>query len=296
MNCSFCFNAGITKSDDITVEVFRRLAGILAHAGVREIDILGGEPTLHSSIEEIVRAACGEGLAVSLSSNGSRVPVMMELLDAFGDSCSLGVSLNGAEIDSPLDAFLTVHKPLVKSLYRETAGSNESISAILSKGIRKYYLIYPDIIAGNRKHSIPFQQFHHAIETLRKSVPNTEPVYCSGFLPDAATYPGLLAARCSAGVTKLGILPDGSVFPCNLFFGMEEFYLGNILHDRFELIWNSPKLHFFRGFAKNRCPVSHCRLHAECHGGCPAHSVKYYGSLNGPDPRCAQLPLSLPLR
>lgn len=41
--------------------------------------------------------------------------------------------------------------------------------------------------------------------------------------------------RCDAGVKKIAIMPDGSVFPCNLFAGFEEFRLSN-----FVLVFNLP--------------------------------------------------------
>ena len=34
--------------------------------------------------------------------------------------------------------------------------------------------------------------------------------------------------RCDAGIEKIAVMPDGSVFPCNLFAGFKEFRLGNI--------------------------------------------------------------------
>ena len=111
-------------------------------------------------------------------------------------------------------------------------------------------------------------------------------VYCSGFLPDTVTYPDLASVRCPAGTTKLGVLPDGSVYPCNLLFGRPEFLLGNILTDPFEAIWNHTSLAFFRKFTQNRCPRRDCRLHVECHGGCPAQSLLLTGDLDAPDPRC----------
>jgi radical SAM protein with 4Fe4S-binding SPASM domain len=111
-------------------------------------------------------------------------------------------------------------------------------------------------------------------------------VYCSGFLPDIEHYPELSQTRCPAGTTKLGVMPDGSVYPCNLFFGKKEFFLGNILTDPFESIWSHEVLAFFRSVTENPCLVRHCTVRSECHGGCPAHSLFITGDLAAPDPRC----------
>ncbi|HXX57581.1 MAG TPA: radical SAM/SPASM domain-containing protein [Thermodesulfovibrionales bacterium] len=286
MSCSFCFNAGLKEIGDMPAEDFRKMARILAHSGIREIDFLGGEPTLHSGIEEMADIALSLGLKTSVSSNGSRIPVAKRLIDAFGDACVLGISLNDGRSNSELDEFLSDSRPLVKSLYRKIGGLEQRIKSVLEKTHGKFYLIYPDIISGNREDSLPFHEFYDAISTTQRTMPAVEPVFCSGFLPESMRYPELSMTRCSAGVTKLGIMPDGSVFPCNLFFGMGEFYIGNIFTDGFADIWNSPKLSFFRRFEENRCSLKDCNLHAKCHGGCPAHSMKFYGTLDGPDPRC----------
>jgi radical SAM protein with 4Fe4S-binding SPASM domain len=81
-------------------------------------------------------------------------------------------------------------------------------------------------------------------------------------------------------------MPDGSVYPCNLFFGFEEFLLGNIFTDPFEEIWGHRQLSFFRTFSGNKCPRKDCELHHRCHGGCPAHSYAHFGKRSAPEPRC----------
>jgi len=288
MTCSFCFNDNIGKTDDMAVQDFKKMAGTVARAGVREIDILGGEPTLHGNIVEMVSIASNQGLKVSLSSNGSNMPVARKLVKAFGDDCILGISVNQGRVNREIGEFLAECRPVVKALYRGKGCFRQQIRSILRRTHGKFYLIYPDIIAGNRADSLPFGEFRERVFHTKRMIPDVEPVYCSGFLPDSALYPELSETRCPAGVTKLGILPDGSVFPCNLFFGMKEFCIGNILTDSFGTIWNSQKLRFFRRFRENHCPVAGCELHESCHGGCPAHSMKFYGKLDGPDPRCAE--------
>lgn len=288
MSCSFCFNAGLKKTADMPMDEFRKLTEVLALTRISGIDVLGGEPTLHSDIEEMIALARAYGLKVTLSSNGRRLPVARRLVDAFGDVCILGISLNNGEVNRELREFLAERRPVVKALYRKIGDLEPQIKSVLQKTHGKFHLIYPDIIAGNEADSLPFDEFYDGISVTRRTVPGIEPVYCSGFLPDSTQYPELSLTRCPAGVTKLGILPDGSTFPCNLFFGMEEFCLGNILTSKFEDIWNSPKLDFFRRFSQNHCPLDDCKHHETCHGGCPAHSLKFYGELDGPDPRCVE--------
>jgi len=286
MSCPFCFNAGLGVIDDMEVEEFREMVSVLSRRGVTSVDVLGGEPTLHKKIEELIGSALEARLKVTMSTNGSEILVMKRLMDTFGKACGLGVSVNGEGITGNLESFITGYKTPVKSLFHDGEKLPSMIQTIVSKGVDEYYLIYPDISPDTRDYTIPFQRFHERIGELRRSLPEISPVYCSGFLPDAETYPELLHTRCAAGVTKLGVMPDGSVYPCNLFFGVREFYLGTILSDGFDDIWSSTKLDFFRHFEKNSCHVKDCPLHARCHGGCPAQSLKWYGRIDAPDPRC----------
>jgi radical SAM protein with 4Fe4S-binding SPASM domain len=285
MNCSFCFNNGLEATGDIGVDEFRDMVSAISGAGVESIDVLGGEPTLHIEIEDLVRIALEAGLKVTMSTNGSRIRTMERLLNTFGKDFKLGVSVNGA-LPEGLDDFLKAYKPNVKSLFREGPELLSLIRMILSKGVEEYYVIYPDVLPGNREAPIPFRRYHETVGGLDMSMPEVHPVYCSGFLPDAGAYPELLHARCPAGVTKLGIMPDGSAYPCNLFFGNSEFYLGNILSSGLEDIWGSPGLDFFRRFEGNSCPVKNCLLHTRCHGGCPAVALKWFARIDAPDLRC----------
>jgi radical SAM protein with 4Fe4S-binding SPASM domain len=286
MSCSFCFNAGLGVIDDMEVEEFREMASVLSRRGITSVDVLGGEPTLHKKIEELIGIALEAALKVTMSTNGTQIRVMQRLMETFGKGCGLGISVNGEDITENLESFIISYKPPVKSLFREGEELPSMIQTMVSKGVDEYYLIYPDISPDTREYAVPFQRFHERISELRRNIPEICPVYCSGFLPDAEMYPELLCSRCAAGVTKLGIMPDGSVYPCNLFFGMREFYLGNILSNGFDDIWSSAKLDFFRRFEKNNCPERSCILHAQCHGGCPAQSLRWYGRIDAPDPRC----------
>jgi radical SAM protein with 4Fe4S-binding SPASM domain len=160
------------------------------------------------------------------------------------------------------------------------------VQDIIALKPRKFYLIYRDALDRSDLHeTVPFHQFVSIVEE-QFSPSQAGMVFCSGFIPDSVNYPELAQVRCPSGTTKLGILSDGSVYPCNLFFGKKEFLLGNILTDPFESIWNHPTLAFFRAVVENTCPKTTCKLHARSHGGCPAHSIAYTGTLSTTDPRC----------
>ncbi len=252
--------------------------------GVRTIDIIGGEPTLHPQIVPMVQGAVQRGLNVNLSTNGSNT-VVLDNLPGTDDKVAVGISINDRETLDRLAGFVHKNKVVVKSVFHPSM-DEAFIHDILALRPKKFYLIYRDSLDRSDLHeTVPFHQFMSVVEE-RFNSPHIGTVFCSGFIPDGANCPKLSQVRCPAGTTKLGILPDGSVYPCNLFFGKKDFLLGNILTDPFASIWNHTVLAFFRAVAENSCPETTCVLHSSCHGGCPAHSFAHTGDLNAPDPRC----------
>jgi len=109
----------------------------------------------------------------------------------------------------------------------------------------------------------------------------------TGFVAASAFYKygSRTQVRCDAGFTKIALMPDGSAFPCNLFFGFNEFRLGNIFKDDYKKILDNPVLEKLRRFQGNQCTLT-CGHHSTCTGGCPAHCFFSHGSLDFADPRC----------
>ncbi len=283
-SCDFCFNRSMPSVPDMSLQDCLAMFDRLKVVGVRTIDIIGGEPTLHPHLIDIVHMASQRGLNVNISSNGTNEAVLEELLKS-GSNISIGISINDRDALERLAGFVQKTGVVVKSVYRPLM-DEAFIHAILALKPKKFYLIYRDALDRKDLHAIvPFHQFVSVTEK-QFNPPQIGTVFCSGFIPDCMSYPELAQVRCPAGTTKLGIMPDGSVYPCNLFFGKKEFLLGNILTNPFEPIWNHDALSFFRANAENSCPDTTCGLHTRCHGGCPAHGFAYTGTLSAPDPRC----------
>lgn len=77
-NCSFCFagsrvNVRKGAADDnrhMSREKLRRIMGFLSSSGDMQLRLLGGEPTLHPEVIEIVQEALEKGFYVHVFSNG----------------------------------------------------------------------------------------------------------------------------------------------------------------------------------------------------------------------------------
>ena len=280
------------------------LIEILGKTGVREIDILGGEPMLVPWMMDFVKYAAGSGISLNISTNGSRPDVLNEIAEARTGSLNVGFSilgfcethnaLTGVDTFSRAIAGLRLmiaagKKPVAKTvLLRENIQEICELAAYLAGcGLEKYYLLHEDIIGRqdlSASFSFPeFWNFYSKVRADMEGLLDIGFVAASGFYK----YGPHSRNRCDAGVTKLAIMPDGSAFPCNLFSGFGEFFLGNIFTDGIEKIWSNPVLENFRKHDGNkRCGRNNCSHYLTCRGGCPAHCYYFYGSLDMPDPRC----------
>jgi radical SAM protein with 4Fe4S-binding SPASM domain len=284
--CGFCFSKGMSHMPDTPLASLEKLVKDLAGNGVREIDILGGEPTLYFGIERLIKAAAENAVHVFLSSNGSDPAALDRLGDRFGSALTVGISLNKEEIPPALGEFILRSKPLLKSVCRRGTSLPRSVERYLDAGMR-FFLLFMDAISDNDlKECMPFYEYRELLDRLRQDHPQAAGVYCSGFI--LSDNEPVSAMRCPAGSTKLSVLPDGSVYPCYLLFRHEEFRLGNIFEDAFRSIAENPVLDFFRTFRGNSCTRRECAFFQECRGGCPAVSLSITGRLDGPDPRCSR--------
>ena len=83
--------------------------------------------------------------------------------------------------------------------------------------------------------------------------------------------------RCSAGIKKISICPDGSIYPCDSFVGVKEMILGNIFNNEVNL------KNFSCLNVDKRSPCLNCKIKYICSGDCYYNSYIKSGQLNIPD-------------
>ena len=287
-SCRFCFNRNLPSLKDIDVNDFNSILLILKNLGIDHMDMLGGEPSLHPDLMQLIDLIDHNGLRTTISTNGTNVNLLTAISETYPKkTVRIGVSLNSEKLSHDLHTYIITYKPIIKSVYSKQRTLLKSCKAFIGIPGIEFFLLYRDIMnQDDVKHSVPFYSFYHDILKLKKTLGNIDGVFCSGFIPDSNRYPELEFVRCPAGTTKLSLLPNGDMYPCYLFFQFTEFRLGNILLDDFNAIWQHPILNHFRTFNKNNCPKTSCSLFRSCHGGCPALSYIFYNTLNAPDLRC----------
>jgi len=289
----------------MTLEGALRLADILSGSGIGEIDIMGGEPTLLAWMPDFLEAVSKKGMSLNLSTNGGNTDMVLRLAELDPGRVHIGVSLEGstaeeherltfshnfrAAVDSIAGLVALKCDPVVKTVVsKETVRFiPQIVDLIRNIGVKRYYLIHMDIIGRDRRlaeYALSYTSFRAFYEEIRQNNPDIGifKVNASCFNKEALPE----GVRCAGGVNKLSVMPDGSVYPCNLFHRIGGFNLGNILRQDLLKIWQDPRLDLFRDIDPGSCHVVSCSNRPSCTGGCPAHGYFFHEKPDGPDIRC----------
>jgi radical SAM protein with 4Fe4S-binding SPASM domain len=289
--CSFCFNRGLAAVEDLSPGDFERILDVLAAAGVGTVDLLGGEPTLHPHLAELLAALARRGMRTTVSTGGGGDLGPLERAGEPGDGAPVrvGVSVNSASVPGLLRDFIARRRPMVKSVCTRDWRVTTVVEEHLRRPGAEFFLLFMDALApDDLRAALTFPEYAARLRAAQREHPAVRGVFCAGFIDDPAGTPLPVGVRCPAGTTKLSVLPDGSVYPCYLLFRRPEFRLGNLLTDPFEAIWSHPALEVFRTGRGSACPRRECPYHGKCRGGCPAASLLVAGDLAAPDPRCVR--------
>lgn len=304
-SCAFCFNGRMAShGGDMIYDNALRLIDTALEHGISSIDIMGGEPFLLEWMPQFISIALDRGMGVNVSTNGSLPDTLRELRGLSGQALQVGISIEGASpathaaltgsdnFHLALESIRTLQsigfKPIAKTVVnRRNITELDGIAELLKHlGVRRYYLIHMDALGPDKGcltySYTEFIEIHQGLSASCKDIAIGK-VHASCF--DREGLGGML--RCAGGTRKLLVMPDGSVYPCNLLVSVEGFKMGNIFHDPYDTIINSKALWPLKEFNPgNHCVLSDCGNHQNCTGGCPAHIYSYGLSINSTDPRC----------
>jgi radical SAM protein with 4Fe4S-binding SPASM domain len=319
-NCSFCFNSSTLKRGtavergsgkinkniaDLSYDNALYLLDIFSKNGIWQIDVMGGEPLLLPWIRDFVEIAVLRKFKVNISTNGSLPSVIERFRVKEKDNLTIGVSLEGStkerhnsltnssHFHNALESIETLvaldFRPVVKTvIMRSSLDDIQAIVNILRRiGVRGYYMLHMDFLTKQKslmEEALCYTDFLNFFEDIRRGNRNMAiyKVHASCF--DRTSIAS--GVRCAGAVRKLSLLPDGSVFPCNLIQNTGKFLLGNIFTDDFFTMWSDRRLSLFRSCELNSCRMNNCANYLFCTGGCPAHGLYHYGDADRTDIRC----------
>ena len=134
-----------------------------------------------------------------------------------------------------------------------------------------------------RQEDLPFlrQEYEKLAAEYVKRMKNGNGFNFFHFMIDLAQGP-CIAKRlsgCGSGHEYLAVTPEGDIYPCHQFVGMEEFKVGNVEQG----ILNKDIQNYFKDsnvYSKSEC--SDCWARFYCSGGCAANSYQFHKDINKP--------------
>ncbi|MBO5264947.1 MAG: thioether cross-link-forming SCIFF peptide maturase [Ruminococcus sp.] len=91
---------------------------------------------------------------------------------------------------------------------------------------------------------------------------------------------------CGCGNDYVAITPDGDIYPCHQFVGIEEFKMGNIDEGTFD---NNMKSYFSKTHVYTKPECKKCWAKFYCSGGCNANNYQYAGDVHNAHKLSCQL-------
>jgi len=281
----------------------------------------GGEPTMvgvkfyEKAFEYIETLECKHKVSHTLQTNGTLLTD--ELLDLFAEyKVSLGVSLDGpAEYHNRMRPFRNgspTYEKVLDGIQRAKAKGVEVGLLMSITNDNSLYIKEMFEYARQNKFTFGLNPVTADLHSMHTGIEVTPENYLRACIEvyDLWFYQKdfSIQANPGFGVTKLllsknrlsdcfmsencqmhfiSIGPEGDTYPCNRFYGVREYKLGNIVKDDFEKIMSSTTREYLldRGASKiNEC--NNCSISQYCNGGCMHHAVVHNGSLYSPDHLC----------
>ena len=264
--CLHCYAAGqpMGETPELSTEQWKTALALLRKANIPQVTFTGGEPTLREDLVELVQAAAW--FVTRLNTNGrlltpqlcaglyeaSLDSVQVTLYSAEGNIHNQLVGVNGFS-DTVQGIRHAVEAGLIVSVNTPLCSLNthyaETLRFAHSLGVRYATCsgLIPSGSACGQESRATALTPEQLTEVLRQAVDTAEELgmeldFTSPGWLDEETLRSLglnLIPSCGACLSNMAVTPDGKVVPCQSWLSDEP--LGDLLHDDWADIWNSPR-------------------------------------------------------
>ena len=264
--CLHCYAAGqpMGETPELSTEQWKTALALLRKANIPQVTFTGGEPTLRSDLVELVQAAAW--FVTRLNTNGrlltpelcaglyeaSLDSVQVTLYSAEGNIHNQLVGVNGFS-DTVQGIRHAVEAGLIVSVNTPLCSLNthyaETLRFAHSLGVRYATCsgLIPSGSACGQESRATALTPEQLTDVLRQAVDTAEELGMEldftspGWLEEETLRSlGLnLIPSCGACLSNMAVTPDGKVVPCQSW--LSDGPLGDLLHDDWADIWNSPR-------------------------------------------------------
>ena len=303
LQCIHCLSSSQPQSrTHLSFDIIQAVVNECRESGVFMIKIGGGEPLLRKDIWDIVHFIWSQGMAISMSTNGTILTEQI-ITNLRRFDVDISVSIDGDEATHNAIRGEGVYQKAIRTLQRfKSSGINPSIRfTMMNINIRtvphvvrlarsldlrlKVRRLKPrgravknDLIINS-----PTKEYLEALDILN-ATEKCEIEDIMNFQGSIRSHLLLGPNDCGAGTRSVHINFNGDVSPC-IFLG-PDFVDGNIQQTSLMDIWrNGVKMQILRNLPLNdQCSM--CDRKFTCHAECPAIRLYLTGSLHGDDPGC----------
>jgi radical SAM protein with 4Fe4S-binding SPASM domain len=290
-NCSHCYNARPRNYPEIDTHSWMKIISELWDIGIPHICFTGGEATLRRDLPDLITHAEAQGQITGLLTNGRR-------LADYGYT----KSLKAAGLDHVQITIESAHAAIHDQMVRAKGAWEDTVAGIRnSLELGLFVMTNTTLLQANAYHiqetidflaelgvptigcnaliysgkgkevgtGIPEEDLAPLLDIVQETTQShnqrliwyTPTQYCH-FDP---VQMQLGVKTCTAAQYNMCVEPDGGVIPCQSFYES----LGNILHDRWESIWNHELALWLRERKYIPDSCKGCAVLQECGGGCP---------------------------
>ena len=311
LKCRHCFfSSGNRLEDELTDVEYLEFVKSFKKLGLRRFTVSGGEPFLRRELLfEMIKEARKQDLdPVSLSTNGTLLTEDdAHLLKKY--DVKVGVSLDGgtAETHDFIRGKGVFDKTVRALMILREAGVYTTIGCTLMKANAENA---EDVLHLAKKVGVEGVLFNtvRIMGRAKDNISDThmtdeESAACLKRLWKTARKLGVRTGvesfldiskgikridLCGAGKTILGVAPNGDVYPCDSFLGINEFIAGNIKEKSIDVIWqDSPVLKPFRSISVRKMKgCCDCYLKYICGGACLRENYEAHGTIDEAPSSC----------
>jgi len=307
-----CTKAGKKSEDELSFAQVKDVLGQFPENGLNGVYFTGGEPLMREDIFDILRAAAGKKMRVSLASNGTLITKDVAKRLVSSGVNSVHVSLDDIRPayhdafvgkEGAFDSTVLGIKNLigvggvVKVDYMVTNANYPQIEEFL-EFVRKLgvkYVIVSSVFnvgraKGNKKlflNKRERSEVDRTVVNMKKKYSGTLNLYYARSTVQGKSLP---LTVCPGGKHWFHLDGIGNMSPCSYVTKEDKsFMAGNVKHERLSEILSSDKIKKFRALVKERGNLNECascELRNECGFGCPVLSKIESGSYENLDSLC----------